>query len=60
MVLTDVWCSSGALMPDGSLVQTVGFNDGEGVVRVFDKSCGKRDWEEIPSGLVNRRWYICY
>ncbi|KAJ0923457.1 putative galactose oxidase [Helianthus annuus] len=57
MVLTDVWCSSGALTPDGSLVQTGGFNDGERVVRVFDKSCGKCDWKEIPSGLVNRRWY---
>ncbi|MFS7939343.1 putative galactose oxidase [Helianthus anomalus] len=57
MVLTDVWCSSGTLTPDGSLVQTGGFNDGERVVRVFDKSCGKCDWKEIPSGLVNRRWY---
>ncbi|KAJ0657655.1 putative glyoxal oxidase, galactose oxidase/kelch, beta-propeller [Helianthus debilis subsp. tardiflorus] len=58
MVLTDVWCSSGALTPDGSLVQTGGFNDGERVVRVFDKSCGKCDWKEIPSGLVNRRWCV--
>ncbi|KAK1407435.1 hypothetical protein QVD17_39051 [Tagetes erecta] len=57
MVLTDVWCSSGALMSDGSLVQTGGFNDGERVVRVFNKSCGKCDWEEIESGLVQRRWY---
>ncbi|KAF5790475.1 putative glyoxal oxidase, galactose oxidase/kelch, beta-propeller [Helianthus annuus] len=57
MVLTDVWCSSSALTPDGSLFQTGGFNDGERVVRVFDKSCGKCDWKEIPYGLVNRRWY---
>ncbi|KAK1435883.1 hypothetical protein QVD17_01655 [Tagetes erecta] len=57
MVLTDVWCSSGALMPDGSLVQTGGFNDGDHVVRVFNNSCNDCDWEEIESGLVQRRWY---
>ncbi|KAG8377881.1 hypothetical protein BUALT_Bualt08G0079700 [Buddleja alternifolia] len=28
-VFTDVWCSSGAAMPDGSLMQTGGFNDGD-------------------------------
>ncbi|XP_071704280.1 aldehyde oxidase GLOX-like [Rutidosis leptorrhynchoides] len=57
MVLTDVWCSSGALMPDGSLVQTGGFNDGDHVIRVFKSSCSKCDWEEIKLGLVQRRWY---
>ncbi|KAJ0548635.1 putative galactose oxidase [Helianthus annuus] len=57
MVLTDVWCSSGALTPDGSLVQTGGFNDGDHVIRVFNNSCVNCDWEEIESGLVNRRWY---
>ncbi|GKA45033.1 aldehyde oxidase GLOX-like protein [Tanacetum coccineum] len=58
MVLTDVWCSSGALMPDGSLVQTGGFNDGDRVVRVYDTFCnGICDWKEIQMGLINRRWY---
>ncbi|KAI3686629.1 hypothetical protein L1987_80309 [Smallanthus sonchifolius] len=56
MVLTDVWCSSGALTPDASLVQTGGFNDGERVVRVY-KSCDQCDWQEIDSGLIVRRWY---
>ncbi|MFS7939341.1 putative galactose oxidase [Helianthus anomalus] len=56
MVLTDVWCSSGALTPDGSLVQTGGFNDGDHVVRVY-KSCDECDWREIDSGLIERRWY---
>ncbi|KAI3673253.1 hypothetical protein L6452_39370 [Arctium lappa] len=55
-VLTDVWCSSGALAPDGSLVQTGGFNDGDHVVRVY-KSCDKCDWQEIAFGLIQRRWY---
>ncbi|KAI3820965.1 hypothetical protein L1987_08521 [Smallanthus sonchifolius] len=44
-------------MSDGSLVQTGGFNDGEQVVRVFNKSCNKCDWKEIEYGLVQRRWY---
>ncbi|KAI3762765.1 hypothetical protein L1987_53206 [Smallanthus sonchifolius] len=56
MVLTNVWCSSGTLMPDGSLVQTGGWNDGDHVVRVY-KSCDECDWWEIPSGLSQQRWY---
>ncbi|XP_024973370.1 aldehyde oxidase GLOX1-like [Cynara cardunculus var. scolymus] len=56
MVLTDVWCSSGALMPDATVVQTGGFNDGDHVVRVFN-SCDTCDWEELKSGLIKRRWY---
>ncbi|PSS18006.1 Aldehyde oxidase [Actinidia chinensis var. chinensis] len=56
MVLTDVWCSSGAVNPSGDLVQTGGFNDGEDVVRVF-KPCSSCDWEEIGSGLGRSRWY---
>ncbi|KAI8549568.1 hypothetical protein RHMOL_Rhmol06G0034900 [Rhododendron molle] len=55
-VLTDVWCSSGALTPDGRLIQTGGFNDGDHVVRIF-RPCSGCDWEEISSGLTNRRWY---
>ncbi|PIN04262.1 Galactose oxidase [Handroanthus impetiginosus] len=58
MVQTDVWCSSGAIMPDGTLVQTGGFNDGDHAVRIYkpcrDNSC---DWQEISSGLTQRRWY---
>ncbi|KAK3001438.1 hypothetical protein RJ639_022264 [Escallonia herrerae] len=56
MVLTDVWCSSGALMPDGRLVQTGGYNDGDHVVRVFPP-CKTCDWQEISLGLIQRRWY---
>ncbi|KAJ4767326.1 hypothetical protein LUZ62_077701 [Rhynchospora pubera] len=57
-VLTDTWCSSGTVAPDGSLVQTGGFNDGERAVRVFkpceDSTC---DWVENQTALVVRRWY---
>ncbi|KAB1203723.1 Galactose oxidase [Morella rubra] len=55
-VQTDVWCSSGAVHPDGSLIQTGGFNDGERKVRVF-KPCTDCDWQEIDNGLAARRWY---
>ncbi|KAK6938918.1 Glyoxal oxidase, N-terminal [Dillenia turbinata] len=55
-VLTDVWCSSGAAMPDGRLVQTGGFNDGEMKVRVI-LPCQMCDWQEISNGLAARRWY---
>ncbi|PIA57217.1 hypothetical protein AQUCO_00600149v1 [Aquilegia coerulea] len=56
MVQTDVWCSSGVVAPDGHLIQTGGFNDGERVVRTF-QPCGNCDWVERGLGLVNRRWY---
>ncbi|XP_022852982.1 aldehyde oxidase GLOX-like [Olea europaea var. sylvestris] len=58
MVLTDVWCSSAAVMPDGVLVQTGGFNDGDHAVRIY-KPCidGSCDWQEIKDGLAQRRWY---
>lgn len=56
MVQTDVWCSSGAVMPDGRLIQTGGFNDGERKVRIFNP-CGGCDWQEISYGLSVRRWY---
>ncbi|XP_062165324.1 aldehyde oxidase GLOX1 [Alnus glutinosa] len=55
-VQTDVWCSSGAVMPDGRLIQTGGFNDGERRVRIFTP-CASCDWKEIENGLVARRWY---
>ncbi|XP_024969941.1 aldehyde oxidase GLOX1-like [Cynara cardunculus var. scolymus] len=56
MVLTNVWCSSGTLMPDGRLVQTGGWDDGYRVVRIY-KSCDSCDWQEIPKGLNQQRWY---
>ncbi|CAI9265842.1 unnamed protein product [Lactuca saligna] len=56
MVLTNVWCSSGTLMPDGTLIQTGGWADGYRRVRTY-KSCSKCDWKEIPDGLNQQRWY---
>lgn len=56
MVQTDVWCSSGAVAPDGRLIQTGGYNDGERVIRMF-RPCSKCDWEELGPALLVRRWY---
>ncbi|GMI89770.1 RUBY PARTICLES IN MUCILAGE [Hibiscus trionum] len=55
-VQTNVWCSSGAVMPDGDLVQTGGYKDGEHNVRVFSP-CSLCDWQEIKHGLTAKRWY---
>ncbi|KAK4860525.1 hypothetical protein QYF36_025551 [Acer negundo] len=59
MIQTNVWCSSGAVMPDGSLIQTGGWNDGDHMIRVF-KPCSTTkdcDWVEFENGLAARRWY---
>ncbi|XP_043703160.1 aldehyde oxidase GLOX-like [Telopea speciosissima] len=55
-ILTDTWCSSGAVTPNGTLIQTGGFNDGDRVVRTF-QPCSTCDWQEITNGLIQRRWY---
>lgn len=58
MVQTDTWCSSGAVLPNGTFIQIGGFNDGDHVVRSFtpciDEYC---DWIEFPNYLIERRWY---
>ncbi|KAK9277337.1 hypothetical protein L1049_006878 [Liquidambar formosana] len=58
-VQTDTWCSSGSVSPDGTLIQTGGYNDGERVIRTFspcdDDQC---DWTELKSEYLSvRRWY---
>ncbi|KAL3634247.1 hypothetical protein CASFOL_021301 [Castilleja foliolosa] len=58
MVLTDTWCSSGAVNPSGALVQTGGYELGDHAVRTYtpciNSSC---DWRENNHGLTQRRWY---
>ncbi|KAG1369847.1 aldehyde oxidase GLOX-like [Cocos nucifera] len=58
-ILSDTWCSSGALLPNGSLLQSGGFNDGDHSIRFFDSISGDpaADWQELPSYLTVRRWY---
>ncbi|KAL1533336.1 (methyl)glyoxal oxidase [Salvia divinorum] len=58
-VLTNIWCSSGAVFPDGTLAQTGGNGQGDHVVRLYkpctdNNSC---DWQEITKGLSQKRWY---
>ncbi|KAL6645810.1 hypothetical protein ACP70R_017418 [Stipagrostis hirtigluma subsp. patula] len=59
-ILTDTWCSSGTVAPDGTLVQTGGWNDGYRNVRTVpacdagDESC---DWTETQDALAANRWY---
>ncbi|KAJ8446319.1 hypothetical protein Cgig2_005850 [Carnegiea gigantea] len=55
-LLTDTWCSSGSTLPDGRLLQTGGFNDGDVVIRTFDPTTDA-DWSEISERLLARRWY---
>lgn len=55
-VHTNVWCSSGSVSPDGRLIQTGGFNDGDRAVRMISP-CPDCDWEEQDNGLAERRWY---
>ncbi|GAV64230.1 Glyoxal_oxid_N domain-containing protein/DUF1929 domain-containing protein [Cephalotus follicularis] len=58
MVQTDTWCSSGSVLPDGTLVQTGGYNDGDRVVRTFNPCMNDDcDWVEFPQYLSRRRWY---
>ncbi|RCV37260.1 hypothetical protein SETIT_8G048900v2 [Setaria italica] len=51
---TNPWCSSGALLPNGTLLQTGGFSNGDRVARLFSPATG---WVELPSALAARRWY---
>ncbi|KAJ7978066.1 glyoxal oxidase-related protein [Quillaja saponaria] len=58
MVQTDTWCSSGSVLPNGTLVQTGGYNDGDHVIRTFTPCLdGTCDWVEFPNYLSQRRWY---
>ncbi|PON51285.1 1,4-alpha-glucan-branching enzyme [Parasponia andersonii] len=58
MVQTDLWCSSGAVLPNGTLVQTGGYNDGDHVIRAFTPCINDIcDWIETPNYLAERRWY---
>ncbi|TKY69731.1 Galactose oxidase [Spatholobus suberectus] len=59
-LLSDAWCSSGSLAPDGTLLQTGGFNDGYTRLRAFTPCPGRNtcDWRELPGhNLSSSRWY---
>ncbi|KAK6116471.1 hypothetical protein DH2020_049764 [Rehmannia glutinosa] len=58
MVQTDVWCSSGAVNSNGTLIQTGGYHSGDRKIRIFepcdDFNC---DWVELNLNLTVPRWY---
>ncbi|KAK9667930.1 hypothetical protein RND81_13G021400 [Saponaria officinalis] len=55
-IVTDTWCSSGATLGDGTLLQSGGFGRGDRTVRTI-KSCPNCDWIEFPNQLFVPRWY---
>ncbi|KAL6650973.1 hypothetical protein ACP70R_009898 [Stipagrostis hirtigluma subsp. patula] len=57
-IVTDTWCSSGYVAPDGTLVQNGGYNAGNRTVRTV-RACtdGSCDWVESPNALAEGRWY---
>ncbi|PHT47983.1 hypothetical protein CQW23_12191 [Capsicum baccatum] len=57
MVQTDVWCSSGALNSDGTLIQTGGYHAGDRKIRLFSPCDDDCDWTELPQNLTVQRWY---
>ncbi|KAK7274723.1 hypothetical protein RIF29_15820 [Crotalaria pallida] len=59
-LFSDAWCSSGAATPDGTLVQTGGFNDGYNRLRTFTPCPDHNlcDWVELQEqNLTTGRWY---
>lgn len=57
-VLTNVFCSSGALSPNGTFIQMGGYGDGDHKIRSLTP-CGNDscDWIELEESLRVRRWY---
>ncbi|PRQ40862.1 putative galactose oxidase [Rosa chinensis] len=58
VVKSDTWCSSGAVDPNGTLVQTGGYGTGIQAIRTFtpcdDDTC---QWVELGVKLLAQRWY---
>ncbi|KAF3614597.1 putative nitrate transporter 1.2-like [Capsicum annuum] len=59
MVHTDVWCSSGAVNSNGTLIQTGGYHAGERKIRLFSPCTNEEicDWTELSQNLTVKRWY---
>ncbi|KAL8128702.1 hypothetical protein V2J09_017857 [Rumex salicifolius] len=55
-VMSDPWCSSGGLAPDGTLINTGGWFDGEKSVRYIG-DCETCDFRESATKLSEIRWY---
>lgn len=55
---SDPWCSSGAFLSSGTLLQAGGYRGGSRRIRYFrpcpDAEC---DWKQIKTSLSRNRWY---
>lgn len=59
-IATDTWCSSGQFLPNGTLLQTGGFNDGVQKIRWLSPCAadGDCDWVESTTNVLQAgRWY---
>lgn len=59
-IITDTWCSSGQVLPDGTLLQTGGAMDGNKKFRKFAPCPAEElcDWTELEDQeLKQGRWY---
>ncbi|PSR89481.1 Aldehyde oxidase [Actinidia chinensis var. chinensis] len=55
---TDLWCSSGAFLSNGTLVQTGGYGNGGRRIRYFEPCRnGRCGWRQSKTTLSNERWY---
>ncbi|CAA0833089.1 glyoxal oxidase-related protein [Striga hermonthica] len=60
-VETNVWCSSGAVNSNGTLIQTGGYHTGNRKIRTFTPcsaaAAANCDWIELHTNLTVQRWY---
>lgn len=55
---TDPWCSSGAFLSNGTLLQTGGYGSGSRKIRYFKPCQNSRcDWKQYKRALHDKRWY---
>ncbi|KAI8556718.1 hypothetical protein RHMOL_Rhmol05G0275900 [Rhododendron molle] len=61
-IQTDTWCSSGQFLPDGTLLQSGGFNDGNTKFRTFTpcKHTSSCDWVDSKHLVVPRALSVLY
>ncbi|KAI3931275.1 hypothetical protein MKX01_040192 [Papaver californicum] len=59
LLQTDTWCSSGAFLSNGTLLQTGGHGNGYRRIRYF-KPCAnrQRSWIQSSNSLTSNRWYL--
>ncbi|MCL7051628.1 hypothetical protein MKW94_028621 [Papaver nudicaule] len=55
---TDTWCSSGAFLSNGTLLQTGGHGNGYRRIRYFNPCTNRQcSWIQSSNSLLSNRWY---